>query len=217
MHAAQYPVCKSGPLRSRFISVMIPRSDLLHVKRKRRVRKNIVNDFPFSCYKYSGARVKWDMKDRAWTILQFGAIRRLGWPLRWPEKNTTMTGVLAGRHAVHTRTHVCKRTHAEADKHTVCTHSVADKGSTQTLQAKCWLSDGSNGQILCTARSVECVLTTSGAAVRVAVGRRCMAAAVHGGLCVWGSGGSWGPLVCIVGPRLLSTKTEMKRDDKNGY
>lgn len=68
-HAAQYPVCKSGPLRRRFISVMIPRSDLSHMKSRRRVRKkkNIVNDFPFSRYKYAGGVSERRYEDGAWT------------------------------------------------------------------------------------------------------------------------------------------------------
>lgn len=38
---------------------MIPGSDLLHMKSERCVLKNIVNDFPFSGYKYA---VKGDIK-----------------------------------------------------------------------------------------------------------------------------------------------------------
>lgn len=104
--------------------------------------------------------------------------------------------------------HTHKHTHRLTN--TVCTHSAADNASTQTLQASCWLSDASNGQTLCAVRLVECVLTASRVAIRVVVGRHwSVTAVVHGGLCVRGSRGSWGSLVCIVAPRLLSTNTEM--------
>lgn len=62
---------------------------------------------------------------------------------------------------------------------------------------------------------VECVLTTSRVVVCIVVcHHRCVTCAIHGGICVSSSRGFWGALVCIVAPRLLSTKKEMKSDDK---